>query len=1059
MTVGNKMRGGLLALFAGTVLASPAAAECLAVDFLYEHRDQVLAIESPTAKSDYIRQAIASAWSTGSGATSKTLMAYGMGEGLATAPSRALTERALSLGHGEMLKLAKGAPVDQQRIAAALSKLKEGAAITDDLNIWMDRLGILVDGISVIEWSVEAMRTGDRYAKAKAAQSLLSIGRTLTAKVVGGSMGAVMASASFLDYAITSFGDAAHQAYDANWYNAYREYYDNGGRNGAFWVDLRETKGDGAIDAELNRFWDDPFSYANLQGKNVPRPFIGDALAIAEKKKVYAARYLAERVEPQVAEETARRAEAALEMASKEYRRACFAAKEQAQTLQAVDTILASLQEGDDPNDRLFLAVRQNDIAAIDAALADGADPMAPVHDGLNSLDASLILMLSEGDGYDGVSRLLEAGAPIARAFEGQTQNPLTSAVDHNSVEAASFLLEKGYPPDIARQDGRTALMLASAKGKGDIVQMLLAAGASVGKTDADGLDALSYAANGSRSDIVPILTAAGGTPNRVAANGLSPLIIAAARGDMATVKALVDAGADPTLAGKAGVPATYARNKGHTEVAAYLDGLMRGSPFVAPDVMVVESLMRLPDGLLIPDHVTQVEVEAHVPAKREDETQGRSVRLTVYAPDGRTVLTAADEVDYRKEYRPEDSRHFGSYLQLCEETPPIGGSRCLDAGEYRVVAEHVSGGETKQSSVRFRLGDPFDREAENWGIGDAVAAGDVARIERLIGTGKAKPFGTGFTELSAAAATDNPAVVRAVLDFGVDPNVTVSELTPVILAMMPDRYAPNAARALIDAGGNVNAVWSRQQLSLLHLAALAKDVSMIDTLLARGARVTLDDRGNPPGYYIYWLLKDPNLAVRLGYDEAMEYERKANEPDFDWAEFARRMQPALQQFGQNVAAAQMQYQQRIDDINATYDIGMSQMYQSLGQIQSPYTPPLPTVSAFSTPEVVTSENATSAPSQSAQKNSCARIYVQAAEDYDANRGVGGNLGFSAASCISASRSEATTVCGVAIHHGIWQNGYDGYANLVSNMKPGAMVVYRFSEDHSARKELGRCRP
>ncbi|SOC31298.1 ankyrin repeat domain-containing protein [Thalassospira xiamenensis] len=942
------LRRSLIVLLSGVSLTVmvPASlqAECLAVDFVYEHRDAMLAIKDPAQKNDYMRKAISSAWSMTSDTASKTIMAYGMGEGLATAPSRAVAEKALSLSHAEMLKLAKGAPVDQQRIAKTLSKIEQGVAVTDDLNIWMDRVGIAVDAINLIDWTITSMQTGDRYAKAKAAQSALSIARTVTAKVAGGTMGAMMASASFIDYAVSSFGEAAHAA---NWYNAYREYYDNGGRNGAFWVDLRERGGDQAVEAELNKFWDDPGAYANLQGKDVPRPFIGDALAIAKQKKAYAGRYMAERIEPMVAQETADRAEAAWEVASQEYRRACHAAKAEAQTLQTVETMLASLQSAGDADERLFFAVRRNDLDAIDAALTDGGDPLKTIPDqGYNALDAGIVLMISEGDGQDGIARLLASGASLDQAFVGRDQNPLTAALDKNAQSAITFLLKHGYPVDKPRKDGRTALMLAAFKGQQEIVTTLLSAGASVIPVDGDGIDALGYAANGSRADIIPLLISAGAQPNRLAANGLTPLIIAAARGNMATVQTLIDGGASPAMKGKSGTASHYASLKGHMEIAEYLKGLetkdgpldiVSASPFqptiISGNVEFIDlRVAKQTQGPLNwKIYIDDVAILGWRPRATSEE--GTFSFEVVAKNEGTSNFTVrvTDAAGNKGTWSTRFTSELG-YTELVERATEAIKSK--DMAEIKKLASNP-----KTANILSRECVNWDQETmqcrmmlSGFALVAAIAANDTSAVDALLSAGvhadsrfASSNWNKGYSPMTYAVAGGRPEIARILVDAGaninhINPNGSNAFITALAIGRI------DLARWLMQRGADVNVPYREdgKVYSALHIAATEENTQLFRELLQNGAQITTDDAGHTPGYYIYWLTKDVELAVAAGYPEAREYEAKANDPGFDWAEFARRMQPALQQFGQNVAAAQQQYNQRIADINDTYNSSIS---------------------------------------------------------------------------------------------------------------------------------------
>ncbi len=961
---------------AALIAATPAAAraECLAVEFVYQHRDSVLAIKEPAQKSDYIRKAVSSAWAATSDAASETVMAYGMGEGLATALSRALAERALSLSHGEMLKLAKGAPVDQQRIARALSKIKDGAAITDDLNIWMDRLGIAVDAINLIDWTIEGMKSGDRYAKAKAAQSAMSIARTVTAKLAGGTMGAMMASVGFLDYAVTSFGDAAHAAYDARWYAAYKEYYDHyNGRDAAFWLNLREKGGNAAIEAELNAFWNDPWSWAEMQGiKTGSLPFAKDALAAATQKKAYAARYMAERIEPMVAAEAQRRANEAWKQASKDYQQACYAAQAEAKTLHAVDTILTGLGEGN-LEDQLREAVREDDAAKIKSLLAQGADPFKPVK-GQGAYDTALAVFMAGMVKTQTVEAFLEAGLKPEQAFKGAPQTAITAAVDKGSAESLRFLAAKGFDVNQPRQDGRTPLILAAAAGKMDKATALLEAGASVAATDAQRMDALGYAANNSHAEMAKLLLARGADPKRIDGRGLTALIVAAARGSLDTVKVLVEAGADPAYKGKAGMAADYAANKGHTQVAGYLRGLAapKGREIALKEIIVANQAMIGSDlgasiRLQTSDRVVEPvswSVSVADPAgfsAREiplNGSDGKAIHdVVVHAKaEGSTVVAVSfrDAAGNHGTWRGKVTGRLGPDMV---EDAAIEAVRNQDVATLRRLAAdsdylrdmRVTCVNWDEANMRCRM------SVLGWGMSHAAGRDNTDMIRALLdmGVDPDVPFYTtdgwhkGHTPMTYALAAGGTRAAEMLIRAGADINhVNPDGSNALVWAAARDRW--DLVRELMGRGADVNARLKYQGMDVtaLHLAAYKKDAGMVRALMNKGARITKDDRGNTAGYYVYWLTKDVNLAVAAGYGEARDYEAKANDPGFDWAEFARRMQPALQQFGQNMQAIRQQNAARVDQINRNHDRSMAQARQP--SYVPPYAPqPAPVASPY----------------------------------------------------------------------------------------------------------------
>ena len=90
---------------------------------------------------------------------------------------------------------------------------------------------------------------------------------------------------------------------------------------------------------------------------------------------------------------------------------------------------------------RLRSAALKGDLAALNRALDDGADPNA-----------------ADNDGY----------------------NPLIYAAINNRVDCVARLIEAGSRPDCHTYEGRTPLNLAAGYGFIDIIRLLLAGGAQV---------------------------------------------------------------------------------------------------------------------------------------------------------------------------------------------------------------------------------------------------------------------------------------------------------------------------------------------------------------------------------------------------------------------------------------------------------------------------------------------------------------------------------------------------------------------------------------------------
>jgi ankyrin repeat protein len=118
---------------------------------------------------------------------------------------------------------------------------------------------------------------------------------------------------------------------------------------------------------------------------------------------------------------------------------------------------------------------------------------------------------------------------------------PLHLAAQYNRRDVSKVLITHHADIDmLSSHDGSTALYCACGKGFTDIVQDLIAAKASISKTQRSGGFPLLYATMTGHRDIVNLLLLAGANPAQKAPDGLTPLHVASTIGSIPIMKMLL---------------------------------------------------------------------------------------------------------------------------------------------------------------------------------------------------------------------------------------------------------------------------------------------------------------------------------------------------------------------------------------------------------------------------------------------------------------------------------------------------------------------------------------
>ena len=146
----------------------------------------------------------------------------------------------------------------------------------------------------------------------------------------------------------------------------------------------------------------------------------------------------------------------------------------------------------------LIDAVKKRNEKSVDDLLnrIGNADVKGP--DGENPLS-----LAAETGSHEIVRLLIERGASVERASDGNRMTPLHGAVMSEKLKIVTFLMEKGAPLESRDIYGRTPLFIAVEKGNLEIVRILMAAGADVRTAALDGRNPVHLAAEKGETDIV----------------------------------------------------------------------------------------------------------------------------------------------------------------------------------------------------------------------------------------------------------------------------------------------------------------------------------------------------------------------------------------------------------------------------------------------------------------------------------------------------------------------------------------------------------------------------
>jgi ankyrin repeat protein len=202
-------------------------------------------------------------------------------------------------------------------------------------------------------------------------------------------------------------------------------------------------------------------------------------------------------------------------------------------------TAVVFAQDTGSPSDAFYSAIRDNNLAKLEALLKGGADPNVSDPRG----GASPLMYAAAVGSTGAMTLLLDSGAKANATNATGATALMWAATD---IAKVRLLLSRGADVNVASQRGRTALQSAArSDNSAAIVRLLLAAGADAKAVDGAKANTLHAATLGNDIDTIRLILDAGADVNAADFAGFTPLLNAAANRNLDAIRLLLAKGAD----------------------------------------------------------------------------------------------------------------------------------------------------------------------------------------------------------------------------------------------------------------------------------------------------------------------------------------------------------------------------------------------------------------------------------------------------------------------------------------------------------------------------------
>jgi len=413
-----------------------------------------------------------------------------------------------------------------------------------------------------------------------------------------------------------------------------------------------------------------------------------------------------------------------------------------------------------------------------------------------------LIDAVKAGDATAIRAALKQRGANANEA-EADGTTALHWAARSNDLDTVQLLLRSGANAKAANRYGVTALSLAATNGNAPMVEALLKAGADAKAVNSDGETVLMTAARSGKADVVKALILHGANVNaRENWQDQTALMFAAEENNAAAVKVLVEAGADMNLKSKVWSFPEYKYQTNGMAVFQLPRGGWTALMFAARQ-NATDAASMLAD------------LKADLNAQDGDGTTALQLAILNVHYDLATMLlykgvepNVGDNSVMTALYAAVDMRNPAG--MMTRPNPKLTAE--IDAAEMVNVLLK------RGANPNLQLKKPI-----------------IGRHNNLLGD---TSLGDGATPLMRATKGNDVVMMRALLDAGADPNLTLADKTNA--AMMTNTL--EGIKLMVEHGVDVNA-FNANGATLAHNAAGRGGSAIIQFLADHGARLDKKDK------------------------------------------------------------------------------------------------------------------------------------------------------------------------------------------------------------------------